>query len=256
MSTSEETAGDSVITLAGGASTRVAVPNDNSGIIDIRELSATATSDSYTLTLENSYHQRNHSNRALESRLLLGGSGRAHKVPFPIMLDYSNDLYFDVTDTSGVANSIRLNFSGIKHYHPDAMKAFYDISYLNARGFFYVYTTDSSVTLPATTAETTATITIANAEDFVVFRILSQSEEAYKFKLENVQNAKSWSNGWIHSDTIGNAEYYWDFEPQFIPRKTQLKLRMINLDPVPMATNNVYFALVGISYSDMPRVGS
>ena len=245
MLTWDEQANDSVLSVAANGVQRRAMSNDKAGMIDLRRIKGTATSDEYRIYIFDNEYQRYLSNRQIHSNLIVGNGLRPYKLPIPLLLHETQSLIFDVTDLSGVPNDIRLTLEGHRYYF-DAKKLFDQMSpaTMVTRPFFY--TTDSDVTITAAvgTAEVLATITFISDGDFYLKNILAYSDGAFRVRITDTGTGLNLMNGWIHSNILGgDSEYNVDFNPAMMfQRKTQVNLRFINLSGVD---NRIFFAFAG-----------
>lgn len=244
--TVDEESGDSVVNVPGDGSAHASMSNDQSGVIDIRRLSALATSDEYLVSVNDTKKRRDLCNQPVHARTIFGKSGRELELPFPLFLDLSQTLYFTFTDKSGLANYVRPAFYGYKYYRSDALErivrpSFPDIGLAQP----YFYTTDSQVSLSALGADTVYVTAIGGA-DFFLNMLLCHSTGAFKFKIYDVSRSRSWTSGYIHSSLLGNAEYNRRlFEGQVLRRTSQLKIELTDLSG---SANLVYLTFIGINY--------
>jgi len=242
--TIDESSGASYVLLGADSSQRISMSNDDSGVVIANTLLTTATSRDFTCYFFDTRRQQYLSNRAIHSETILGIEGRGFELPYPIIIDRRSDLLVTLADLSGAGNTVRLFFNGTKHYSNEIRKAIDSLSFVNDKCMPYFYTTDSAVTMLASTSAT-GYITMNSDFDFYVHRITSKSTGVYKLKISDSRTNRPWGNGVYHSSCIGNAEYNYDFKmPQKLPRNCQLKLDFTDLST---ALNSVYITLTGVA---------
>ena len=241
----DEIAGVSFAAVAANSSTEIAMSNGSDGVLELPLFRANATSNAYTVHIKHLTRNIFLMNRPIYSKNIFGTGGRPLKASYPLYIDLLQSLYVTLTDLSGATNNVRVALDGTKYKFADANKQLNDLSPINKMALPYWYTTDADVTLPASTVETIAYMTISQTEKFFLDAIRVQSTATFKFKVTDTTTGLSWSNGWVHSDFLNEAEYCIKKHPQLVEGK--LKITMVNL--TAGATNNVYFALSGVIYT-------
>lgn len=230
--TTDENSGDSSVILSALGSSRIAMTNDNFGEVYVEYLGAKATSKDFLIEIENSYHNRKLSNRAIYANTILGESGRPFQTPKPIVIGKNHALFLTLTDLSNAENTIRLFFQGEKS---DSQ-----VKIEKEQTFFY--TTDSSISL-LSGGSATEYISI-DYGDFVISKILAHSDGAFKFKISDTRNGLRWSNGWVHSASLGYSEYNNLFAGKKIEKNSKVKIEVVDLSS---SVNNIYFTLCGVN---------
>ena len=244
--TTEESSGDSVVTVSANSSNGRPMENDKSGLLDIRRFCAVATSHNFLIDILNNATGEKLSNQPIHASNILGKNGRDFDLPCPLYIEPTQSLFLTLYNLSDDENSIRLAFSGFKMYCQDAMQ---EVLRRNpeariARPFFF--TTDSEIELSSGETKNGYITTSASA-DFFLKNILSYSTGNYKFKIYDLYNGQSWTSGYIHSSMLGSAEYNKIIEPQLLQRKARLRIEFVDLSS---ATNKIYFTLAGINYNE------
>jgi len=241
----DEQAGASVVSVPAKTTVTRKMTTDKGGMVDIRRIKGIATNNNLTLYILDNEFQRYLSNRPIHFNLICGDGPRPFDLPIPLLLHRTQSLIFDVTDKSATpSNDVRLVLEGQRYYF-DSQNIYDSLSPATKISRPYFYTTDDSVTITAGmgTNEVTTYITIMSDSDFYCHRFLTYSDGDYQVKMENVAISRGFSNGWIHSQLVGgNSQYYRSMEPMVFQRKTQIRLKFVNLSA---SLNHIYFALAG-----------
>lgn len=238
----DESGSDSVVTLSANSSQNRFMSSDQSGMIDVRTISAVATSFEFTAKITDTKINFELSNRPLHAKTLFGTQGRPFRLPYPIVLPKTQNLNFLLTDLSGSSNSIRLTCHGFKYYF-DAENVIYRRLPLHSIVSSFFYTTDTDVSLAGSASD--VNYIKIETHDFLAYGITAYSTGAFLLKISDVNLGRAFQNGYIHSSHLGIAEYQnnWD-QPILIKKKTQLRFDFTNLTG---STNNIYLNLFGVA---------
>lgn len=246
----EQSTGVPAVAVSANSTERRVMSNDVSGYIAVDKLMAKATSDSYLVQLYDPNFHRNLSNSALHAETFLGNGDYPFKLPYPLILDHSQQVEPEITDLSGSTNTIEFAFSGHRFFwdvhqrYLDKINKDFDRNYINARPFFYTTTADIQLTGNGTGK---GLIKILDDADFLLHRITVKSDGIFRVRPVYNKTFEAWSNADIHSDNFGgNNLNYWDFEqPMLIERKKEVELNFTDLSG---STNNIYVTLTGVHY--------
>lgn len=231
--TVDESNNDSLVTLSALGSSRPAFTNGNFGAIEIESLGVKATSKEFMVDIEHSSINRKLSNRAIHAKTIFGASGKFFMLPKKIVIEKNHALFMNVIDLSDAINYLRFFLAGKKVSDPKK----YD-----SKEYTFFYTTDSNIELSAD--EVKAEYITFDYGNFILHNIHCYSDGPFKFKVSNTRDGLAWSNGWIHSDALSDAEYNRIFEKIKIEKNSKLKIDIVDLSS---ATNRIFFTLVGIN---------
>ncbi len=232
--TIDESSGDSLLTLSANATTRVSLSNDDLARMVIESFGCKATSKEFLLEIDDPGRGRRLCNAGIHAQTIFGGAGRFFMLPKPHEINKSSTIFLIPTDLSGAENQIRFFLQGKKIIGEKEKP--------KEKEYSFFYTTDSTITL-SSGAEGAEYITFSYG-NFVLSQILAYSDGAFKFRISDTNNGLRWSNGWIHSDALGSAEYNRIFDKIPIAKNTKLKIEVVDLSS---AENRIFFTLAGLN---------
>lgn len=249
----DELAGSNSITLSGnGQGTRM-ISNGYNGILDLYNLSFSATSPEFTVFVRNTSRGREYMNRAIHGNTILGTGQLPFVLNSPIILEPSSAINIDFVDLSGSSNEIYVSFSG-NLYQNNSGKSQEMFQRINknakATETPYFYGFDTGYIQLGANSTATGTITIQGNTDFFLERIMQSSTGSFNIQIQDSSNSVRWTSGTnVRSSALfGNGTDHWLFFPlKFLPRKTQI---FVTLTDTSGSTNNIYLTLAGKHFYD------
>lgn len=250
------TAPNQTITVAGGSSSPpITLPIDTQGHFELFYAVCDRTGPA-TMTIYDPGRSAFLMNREIHIDTIVSGlSGTGGQRPFiwpesyfMNVEDAGRALVVQFRDLSNEDNDIRLMFEGRRFYTkespPDIYEKMYQYFGRKERTNVYFLTTDSDVTLPSASTETSAFARVTDEADFEIFKICSVSDGPYEWNIRDTGTGRILSNGWTtNTQRTGTAEYPFIFvEPLLVERNYQLQINFRNLSGV---TNRVWFTMIG-----------
>lgn len=236
-----ESIGDNVLAISASSALRWNFSNDQSGIIDVRSLSAMATSDEFLIEIIESSRNSSCSNRPLHGKTILGTFGKPFKLPHPFVLPKLQTIQVELSDLSGSTNNVRLGFNGNKHFATD-LRDYYKTAQLGDMYRSFFFTTDSNVSIASASSDQNF-ISIEQG-DFICMGINAHSTGNFTFRIYDVNLGRGWQNGYAPKSCLGSGEYQHEFfTPTLLKKKTKLRIEFVNLHN---DTNNIYLTFYGV----------
>jgi hypothetical protein len=232
----DQNTGDSTIEIPSNSKVSGLMSNTSEGVIVLRYLAYTSTS-AFSLNLRKSGVSKYYlCSNYLHIDTIAGKGGNSFKLPHQIVVEPSRGIDVDMVNLSNASNFIRLCFIG-EIYWVDPPKE-------DESKTLFFYTTDQPIELPSTTEEKEAYITIEDYP-YILSGIACASDGPFRLKIFSGTGRTELTNGWIHSEFLGNAEFPLSISQDILRRTSKLKLVLRNLSN---ATNNVYITLHGCNW--------
>lgn len=253
----DEVSGANSISLSGnGQGTRM-ISNGYNGILDLYNLSFSATSPEFTVFIRNTSKGREYMNRAIHGDTILGTGLLPFVLSTPFILEPSSAINIDFVDLSGASNEIYLSFTGNMYQNNSGRsgKMFSDQnkdSLATVTPYFYGF--DSGYVQLSANGTATGTITIQGNTDFFLERIMQKSTGSFNIEIQDSASAVRWTSGRsVRSSALfGDGEDNWLFFPQkFIPRSTQI---LFTITDTSGSQNDIYLTLAGRHYYEQGPV--
>jgi hypothetical protein len=244
----DESGGDSVVAVAANGTATARMSVDESGPVLVEKFKGNATDTNYTVNIFDTQYQRYLMNRPIHAETIIGTGPFPFELPEPFLVNRNHALITDITNLSVLPNNIRHNFESYRFYYDKIEEElFYKMSEANKISRNYFYTTNTEVSLAVGGAIQTFQLKIINDADFMMYRITTKQDGAFRVKMQNLATGYSFSNSWVHSaDFGGNSRNYMDFRVSVLmPRRSEIKFDFINLGG---AGNRVFITLTGMNY--------
>lgn len=209
-------------------------------------ISGKSTSALYTLQITEVGGDTRINNNLIHSNAIVGNGNLPYPLPHPMLLRRRGGIKVDVSDLSGVANTIQLTLHGIAYYDESrAMKIVEEYEGMMP----FIYTTDTApVSITAANTDTSATINIDKGRDFLIIQesyFDNSSSSGLLMKLFGASGRQMQNDVYMDvRTTMGGAQY---------PRKFRQPTifyggNVINITVKDTAgSNSFYYAMAGIT---------
>lgn len=235
---------DSKIDVSANGTADGSMSNDNSGIIDIRGLTASSTNLNYKIKILDNSSNQQLSNQAIHAQAIIGTGKKPFPV-FPFIINEGQSYSVSVEDLSGASNEIRPCFKGYKYFCD--VKKYLSPAYLEAlsKSYFFIYTTREDIKLSADQKGFRSSIKINSNHDFIAKHISFYSTGNFLIRISS--NNSIMSNGWMHSSCIsGSAKDSYRYTQNVKFERTEvIEVEINNLES---SDNEIYLAISGIAF--------